>query len=975
MTSKNRVELKQYIRFQLAQMSARNDQHLFERAAFELARQRISANILPATGPVQAGGDQGRDFESFRAHISGSFGSRGFVGRAQTKILVFACTLQKTLPAKIRSDLKTIFAAGAKPDIVYYFAEPDLPVAARHKLQEHCRTTYNAELEVLDGQAIADMLADSETFWIAEHFFAVPSEMFPAVETDQEYQSLRDRWLNGNREVATMADFLDVKRGLRAATKVTAYKVDLNRWLLLMSSLIVDGEAGPLERRAMYEVLVANLRGRGSLDPVAETVATFFDTLPVDPSSDELEDAAVASSYCLTAGFLGHFATPNTVIAEWRAKIVQAIEIALSENRPNPEKYVLLLSRAQTALHPDGGPPTIEALAAMFDDWRDALTIAAAEPLCDVSHFDRMLELFIPIAGTDAAFAEVADMLDEITAAREGAAAVAERCRQRALAHLEADQPIQAIDQLQRVKEGWFAADTLRGSILAMMLLGQTYRELHLPMAARYYAMAAQTAAMRAADENLRQYAARSAFEVANSFLAAGEGISYLAALGTAFSLHAQLEVDPGDFDAHPQISFALAQATKLRGILLIVTPDLIPKADEIIDSWPLEEELLDVVKGLVWESPWKGHTSESLRALLAEEVGQALTNDLGGTTNLSWRALGIQWTIRASADVRLQAEQLAATLQILLVDFAEVDLLLVPSDVEVTVLRGDGPSSTLRQEPDNGILRWTLTMPKAVGRPASADIADTLGLVAEMLFQTSALPEDDFQAHLEARLERGLLNRVFWAGPAGHLLLSARRAALPSFELRSLMPDPGPQPMPLEAAALAWRDTPAQGYSRERADEYLRNRYQRMTPFLRKVAPSLMADPRTAPLLLKLHDDGLLDWQVMAVVFNLALQHETGKTAGPYGMAENLEEMKALHLAALDRLQDGTAIDFDPLLINAESVDLQVWGNLMATLKTWKLELHRQTPNFGAVKRLLDARFGNATDDVPHEDVFGWPK
>ena len=44
----------------------------FERLAFELARLRVASNLLPATGPVQAGGDQGRDFESYRFYLDRS---------------------------------------------------------------------------------------------------------------------------------------------------------------------------------------------------------------------------------------------------------------------------------------------------------------------------------------------------------------------------------------------------------------------------------------------------------------------------------------------------------------------------------------------------------------------------------------------------------------------------------------------------------------------------------------------------------------------------------------------------------------------------------------------------------------------------------------------------------------------------------------------------------------------------------------
>jgi hypothetical protein len=67
-----RTELRPYIRFQLTQLSAENAEHDFEHLTFDLARVRVASNLLPATGPVQAGGDQGRDFESYRTYLARS---------------------------------------------------------------------------------------------------------------------------------------------------------------------------------------------------------------------------------------------------------------------------------------------------------------------------------------------------------------------------------------------------------------------------------------------------------------------------------------------------------------------------------------------------------------------------------------------------------------------------------------------------------------------------------------------------------------------------------------------------------------------------------------------------------------------------------------------------------------------------------------------------------------------------------------
>ena len=84
----------QQIRFALANLSERNGQHEFEHLCLHFARHRICFNILPATGPVGGGGDQGKDFETFRTFIH-SLGDEKFAAVGEGKKLAFACSLQE----------------------------------------------------------------------------------------------------------------------------------------------------------------------------------------------------------------------------------------------------------------------------------------------------------------------------------------------------------------------------------------------------------------------------------------------------------------------------------------------------------------------------------------------------------------------------------------------------------------------------------------------------------------------------------------------------------------------------------------------------------------------------------------------------------------------------------------------------------------------------------------------------------------
>lgn len=59
-------EAAKLIRFALSELSAENAHHDFEHLCRHLTRRKICPNIIPSTGPVSGGGDQGADFETYK---------------------------------------------------------------------------------------------------------------------------------------------------------------------------------------------------------------------------------------------------------------------------------------------------------------------------------------------------------------------------------------------------------------------------------------------------------------------------------------------------------------------------------------------------------------------------------------------------------------------------------------------------------------------------------------------------------------------------------------------------------------------------------------------------------------------------------------------------------------------------------------------------------------------------------------------
>jgi len=155
--------LRHSIRGRLGRLQAENGEALFEKVCAELARIRIHANIKPSV-LVAGHGDRGRDFEnipSSNPELVRSLGQEH--GVQPDDSIVFACTLGRTGPkVKIENDIVTIHEKGRWPDRIYHFCETDFPSAHQTELCQWCAETYNTKLEILTGEVIADLLAESD---------------------------------------------------------------------------------------------------------------------------------------------------------------------------------------------------------------------------------------------------------------------------------------------------------------------------------------------------------------------------------------------------------------------------------------------------------------------------------------------------------------------------------------------------------------------------------------------------------------------------------------------------------------------------------------------------------------------------------------------------------------------------------------------------------------------------------------------
>ena len=272
---------------------------------------------------------------------------------------------------------------------------------------------------------------------------------------------------------------------------------------------------------AQYEIAVATLRGTNTLRPADDLVRAFFTTI-LDTTVDHgvLEDAVVLGQYCQGAIARGLTGISVDELTRWHAQLLAKIRALLDQRPyPNTEAHLLALS-ARLRLFPmiipaistapgvpadspaevtqrvvealDAGEPVeVDASGAQLVDvdggMSDLVELCQRLPDAPMFPVDALADLFDILAAVlvdHPAYRTVRDALDEATDRVAGPAAKADRARNRGVALLNAGRLLDALSEIHDAKVNWWHGDTMRGAVLAMLLVADIYSRLHLPLAA-----------------------------------------------------------------------------------------------------------------------------------------------------------------------------------------------------------------------------------------------------------------------------------------------------------------------------------------------------------------------------------------------------------------------------------------------------------------------------------------------------------
>lgn len=1005
----NPVEVAEQVRFALSHLPARNAHHEFEHMCRHLTKQFICSNVLPATGPVSAGGDQGRDFETFRTYLREELGPHGaFLGLVRDGPIAFTCTLQAdNVTTKISNDVAIICASGHPVHEIRAFTLASVPVGARHKLQDKVQEDHSVRLEFHDAESIAELLASPDGFWIAEQFLSLPAEVRPVAPSDDvdlldDYVELRDRWRNSSVLYPTLSTFLELKAGLRESLYRKAAHRDLPFWLGHLRELLANTELSDRTRqRARYELVVATLRGTGDMLPVDEVARAYLDESLLESEPARLEDAGTLLMYMHSAVQAAVTTISVTELDHWDAELARRLEKLILNETPHG-RASLLSTLGFLGLHPalsdeqltdrpvyddiDTVPPPWALLDTKFSvppdyeyrdisrslsAWTELIEGLEEAPLFPLRPLASILQALLPLWSTQAEWRRLLDMIDDELGDREGKDVVAERARDRAMTLMDSDRPLEALEELHRARVDWWSGETIRGSVLASLVITQLYGQLRFFKAAKAHALQAATVAATSGDEELADLTSRGLLLAASCEFLSGSwfGAAELYELGFA----AQHQMGSGglNIDEDELIQDAVVHLAYAAACARDINSEVESMMQEVVDRGGFQDVVDEVIASRCEDHP-------SSWGLFREgELAGPPFSDLGPTRHIRFAALGTSWTVLTNNDkesVRV-AERFAAGVQAMLAALAREDLCLIQTDITVRIeprqRTATDYSAGIEALPSNDGRKWRvqLTSRRSSDSARHEDIGRELWTVlGAILLDISLLPGGELLSIMEQSFQRDLGNKLSPAVQIDEFAATFSRDQDEAFDLRSVeVPWDSSAGAAIAHEDLRWQDGTGPTYSSDKAIELLQTRYKTLAQSLRITIPQLSRSEEFQLVVQSLREQGWLDWHILIAVSNIVMNYRNPSDKSTRPSDEAIRKM----VEAAFSPETATAPQVPLTLFTPERMQNARQIAMMSLLKNWDLECHQATSDIAAIEKLLAARYGYWDEDVPHEDPF----
>jgi len=959
--------LIQQIRFSLDNLGAQNRHYDFEAICRHLSRIRLGLNILPATGPVSSGGDQGRDFETYKIlpEIVSQRNNGLIPGSA-----AFACTTQKnSILRKIKDDVKKIVERGNKVDIIYFFSLENVEVSKRHQVQKWSRETYSVEIEILDGEFLAESLADKDLFWIAIEYLQIPSNLYPISE-DIDYLKTKEKWENTTINAPNYAIFDELRNLGKRCLFDKDTKQDILFWLSKLEQLLKFDYSQKFKRKVLYEIVALRTRGTGSLSGWGKYVRQYFDLSDTFNNQVEAQEACVVVTFAYGSMIRRVSDFTEEEIKKWRKLIEDYTEVELKKEYPKTIQAAIYELKGYLLLTDPYNRKVDEGL-----DWWIKLTSLIKEtPLFPLERFSDVLVAMIDFVDDNPKYEQLNQRIDLLLGERVGGFVVAKKCRDRAIAYRKKGELLKSLRELHKVKVAWYAHETLYGSLLSMLLIAETYLDLGLIYAAKNYALAVTFIAQRAREEKEKVFIPKGLSALATYEYSNGEWAHFFEHANLslkALTIFTKGLDDENAREIYEKMTFYTSLISTFTDILEnnILSSYVNNKIKEFNTEIMTEivEDLIPLAK-----DSWSKIKTEEILQKIQSEFKNYPFNDVGKVRSVKFNAFGTSWHFSWKNNLveTAKSEQLISLLQILFAECIEKDLFLLKSDVLIRISLGNEYKIQNQHKEDRFV--WLVVLPQKT--PSNQEEIDqyhreALGIAIQIFSELSLLPRERIVRLLENLFEEGFLHKAF-AGNSYEVLfidLVPKDLYDEILKLNKISYLKDLEFTNTTHKLLGWRDSVISAYNKKKSEELIRKRYKKsiipISLTLQKLKNKLFFQETVK----KLRLEGWKDWHILMTIALITINYRVNRLG-----YKDLDDSKKKSIEQMSLKETSKSIPVP--LVEFGEIELKntLYMSMLSTLKIFDLKYKPNLLIKSALKEFLEKRCCYFSDDISHKDFFG---
>lgn len=964
---KSTLELTSYIRFQLSQLGSRNGHHEFEHLARYLARARVSSNILPATGPVSAGGDGGRDFETFKTYNDIPLTPDSSFHRLSSgeREISFACSLQKKIIPKIRKELQTTKAFG-KYEHMVFFCEENIPVARRQKLQAEAEQ-LGISLDIFDGTAIAEMLSDRDTVWIAQLYLQIPSHLMPtSIDSPGWYQELAAKWVNRTPLPFSYSDFSELKLGVRHSTFHESARSDLQMWIEKLHAYRAPPSFRELQRWAGYEIIVATFRGRANFEGLDALVHDYFSDLETHLGIGDLVDAINLRNYLVGAKGMKLYPASSPELNEVEGRLVTILESGLVD-APGPGRRAelfRLLGLLYLSTVKERQPSFVTA-AGCWGRMLDEVEKTKFFPLDEFyNNYTKLLDLL----NNPPELAELAPRLDDLMALRSGSKDVGGNVEKRGDSYEGRDDLLAALKEYQRARKYLFDGGDESAVIRVVLKMAHCFRSLGLVYAAKYYALSAAWMSANPSRPNLRKL-------LPNALLAVSE-MEYSGGNFVGFAHYAHLsraaELMHGTVEQPSQIAENIGHIYGLLGFLKRKSPTLYENIRPGFSNWPSDifGDIFEISSGPGF---WNEGTIDEITSKVSAMLVDRPWGDLSENRDVRWNALGVSWSCCFKNDYAtvVVAEKFIAKIQLALSAIAieKADLLLIPTVFKLSFSASDAVKKIKITEIKFESGAWSIVIVAPTTNDATELDRNQLSMfLTHIMGRFSLFNTTEFLSRsktwFKTALEIGFSFRPYEEvfaefTPRGTFIDKIDLCSEAPFEFSGIG---------IEFNSIPPFSGPSPSYDRDGLLKRIDDRYSATIPNLQYTAYNLLKDPAAADFFKALHAEGMKDWYLLCILSTAAMNVRCADRLNSEITPEIVDQMREISLQI--ETPESALLPQDFKMEHLKLYEMAFAPLLLSSLSLNPDPELLQDP---VTLEVVKDRFNLRVDDVEHTNVFFW--